>query len=97
MRLNYAGQDRRAYFVLRARSRHMLSEAGPLPRNRCPKFGVMVGGTKSESECYAWLQRQGLPAQGRTLVPQLWKPCTIELVPAALQRMDQLSSLGQKV
>ena len=55
---------------------------------------VMAGGSKSEQECLQWLRGRGLPAQWRTLVPLLWKPCTMELVQAALSQMDPSSSPG---
>ena len=88
-------QDRRVYSALRARNGHLLCDRTAIAQELVAYWSkVMVGGTQSEGECCAWLQRRGLPAQWRTLVPLLWKPCSEELVLVALQQMDPSSSLG---
>ena len=84
------------YSVMRARTGHVLSDRQAIARELVGYWSrIMVGGAKSEAGCYAWLQRRGLPAQWRTLVPVLWKPYTLELVQAALQHMDPSSSPGE--
>ena len=51
----------------------------------------MRPGQRSE-ECYQWLKARRLPAQRRTALPVLWQSCSEDLVYAALQQMDPLSS-----
>ena len=95
LRLMQQLQDKGVYSALWARSGVLLRDRAAISRELVQYwFGVMVGGDKTEAGCYVWLQRRGLPAQWRTLVPLLWKPYTEELVSAALQQMDPSSSPG---
>ena len=88
-------QDRHVYSTPRARSGVLLRDRTAIARELVHYWSwVMVGGDKTEAECYVWPQQRGLPAQWRTLVPLMWKPCTEELVSVALQQMDLSSSPG---
>ena len=68
LRLMLQLQDRRVYSALRARNGHLVRDRTVIARELVSYWsGLMIGGTKSEEECYAWLQRRGLPSQWRTL------------------------------
>ena len=95
VRLMQQVQDRRTYSVLSSRAGHFISNCQGIARELVAYWSTVVsGGSKSERECLQWLRSPGLPAQWRTLVPLLWKPCTSELVQAALSQMDPSSSPG---
>ena len=95
VRLMQQVQDRRTYSVLRSSAGHLISHRRGIACELVEYWsGVVTGGSKTERECLQWLHSCGLPAQWRTLVPLPWKPCTDELVAAALRQMDPSSSPG---